>query len=91
MTIDDLKERLQDPEATFTSAEVQQLIEHTEREALKDIYNQSRIAVATQHAQAGLAVTHACAEQLLAAWSNDTTPNLVEVRHGTEQEAQAGV
>lgn len=87
MTIDDLKKRLQDPDATFTCAEVQQLIEHTEREALKDIYNQSRIAVATQHAQEGLAITKACAQQLLAAWSSNTTPDLVEVRHGTEQEA----
>lgn len=81
MTIDDLHERLKDPEATFTTAEVQQLLEHTERRALNDIYNQSRIAIATQHAQEGLAITQACAEQLLAAWSTDTTPTLQEVSY----------
>lgn len=81
MTIDDLKERLKDPEATFTTAEVQELIEYTERNALTDIYNSSRIAIATQHAQEGLAITRACAEQLLAAWSTDTAPTLQEVSY----------
>ena len=85
MIIDDLKERLNDPNATFTTAEVQELIAHTERRALNDIYNQSRIAIANQHAQEGLAITRACAEQLLAAWSTDTTPTLMEVSN--EQEA----
>lgn len=81
MTIDDLHERMKDPEATFTTAEVEQLIEYTERMALHDIYNNSRIAISTQHAQQGVAVTHACAEQLLAAWSTDTTPTLQEVSY----------
>lgn len=89
MTIDDLKERLQDEEASFTSAEVTQLIEYTEQEALKHIYNQSRIATATQHAQEGLAITRACAAQLLAAWSTETVPTLQEVNNGEEE--QAGV
>lgn len=79
MSIDELRERLKDPSETFTSEEVQKLLDDTERKALNDIYNQSRIAAATQAAQEGLAVTRACAEQMLAQWSNDTTPNLVEV------------
>lgn len=81
MIIDDLKERLKDPDATFTSAEVQTLIEHTERAALNDIYNKSRIAIATEHAQQGVAATQACANALLAAWSTETTPTLQEVSY----------
>jgi hypothetical protein len=78
-TLDELRERLKDPDATFTSEEVNKLLEDTERKALMDSYNQARIAAATQAAQEGLAVTKACAEQMLAQWSNDTTPALVEV------------
>lgn len=81
MTIDDLKERMNDPEATFTTTEVEQLIEYTERMALHDLYNNSRITISTQHAQQGVAITKACAEQLLAAWSTDTTPTLQEVSY----------
>lgn len=79
MSIDEIYERLEDPNETFTSEEVKRLIENTERKALEDVYNQSRIAAATQAAQEGLEITRACAEQLLAQWSNDTTPTLVEV------------
>lgn len=79
MDIDELYARLDDPDGTFTSAEVTRLIEDTERKALDDTYNKSRIAIATQHAQQGLEITRACAAQLLAQWSNATTPELVEV------------
>lgn len=50
--IDELQQRLQDPEATFTAEEVQKLLAWREREVTKDIYNTARVAsVMTANAQ----------------------------------------
>ena len=42
-SIDELMQRLEDDEATFTSAEVKAVVEHVERRALNDIYNKTRL------------------------------------------------
>lgn len=47
-TIDELEERMQDEDATFTTAEVRMLIERHEHSAAESTYNQARIASVMQ-------------------------------------------
>lgn len=66
--IDELMQRLQDPEATFTSAEVRELLEDK---------RQRQVEEAKRSAYTILQMIR--------------SDNPLEVTHGTEQEAQAGV
>ena len=86
MTIDEIKERLGDPDATFTTDEVNMLVDHIEHKALTDIYNHSRIAIASQHAQEQVQIARECANALMDAWETGMVVRPVSVEEDDGQE-----
>lgn len=79
MEIDTLYERLQDPAETFTTAEVLQIIEDTERKASNDLVNKSRIAANAAAMQQIVQDSNDSWARLIALVETNTTPELVEV------------
>lgn len=79
MEIDTLYERLQDSAETFTTAEVLQIIEDTERKATNDLVNKSRIAANAAAMQQIVQDSNDSWARLIALVETNTTPELVEV------------
>lgn len=76
MTIDDLRERLEDDTETFTAEEVRTLIDWAVRDAVKDQYNQSVIATQMQKATETATTMQASMAQLMAMYDPNITPTL---------------
>lgn len=88
-SIDELMQRIDDDDGTFTSEEVRSIVEHVERKALNDIYNKSRIA---QNAQRGAEIVEQSRQamaQLIALVEPVTEPVFKVVNDGSQQEPQA--
>lgn len=81
--IDELRERLQDPDATFTSAEVQTLIDWTVARELQNDYQTQRIASALQQSVLVTEYANDAMDRMLALWdSSPMTPTLEVVTDG---------
>lgn len=76
MTIDDLRERLEDDTETFTAEEARMLIDWAVREAVNDQYNQAVIATQMQKATETATAMQASMAQLLAMYDPNITPTL---------------
>lgn len=76
MTIDDLRERLEDDTETFTAKEVRTLIDWEVRKAVNDQYNQSVIATQMQKATETATAMQASMAQLMAMYDPNITPTL---------------
>ena len=81
--IDELRERLQDPDATFTSAEVQTLIDWTVARELQNDYQTQRIASALQQSVLVTEYANSAMDRMLALWDNSPmTPTLEVISDG---------
>lgn len=83
-SIDELMQRIDDDEETFTSAEVRSIVEHVERSALNDIYNKSRIAQNAQRCAEIVEQSRQAMEQLIALVEPVTEPVFEVVSDGTQ-------
>lgn len=81
--IDELRERLQDPDATFTSAEVQTLIDWTVARELQNDYQTQRVASALQQSVLVTEYANSAMDRMLALWdASPMTPTLEVVTDG---------
>ena len=81
--IDELRERLQDPDATFTSAEVQTLIDWTVARELQNDYQTQRVASALQQSVLVTEYANNAMDRMLALWdASPMTPTLEVVTDG---------
>lgn len=74
--------RLEDPNETFSTQEVQELMSYAEQRAANDIYLTSKLATVMQTSVATQAIVNNAMQQLISMW--DTTPiepTLIEVSH----------
>lgn len=76
MTIDDLRERLEDDAETFTAEETRMLIDWAVRDAVNDQYNQAVIATQMQKATETATAMQASMAQLMAMYDPNITPTL---------------
>lgn len=76
MTIDDLRERLEDDTETFTAEETRMLIDWAVREAVNDQYNQAVIATQMQKATETATAMQTSMAQLMAMYDPNITPTL---------------
>lgn len=76
MTIDELRERLEDDTETFTAEETRMLIDWAVRDALNDQYNQAVIATQMQKATETATAMQASMAQLMAMYDPNITPTL---------------
>ena len=76
MTIDELRERLEDDTETFTAEETRMLIDWAVREAVNDQYNQAVIATQMQKATETATAMQASMAQLMAMYDPNITPTL---------------
>lgn len=76
MTIDELRERLEDDTETFTAEEARMLIDWAVRDALNDQYNQAVIATQMQKATETATAMQASMAQLMAMYDPNITPTL---------------
>lgn len=77
--IDELRQRLQDPDATFTSAEVQELIDWTVSHELKNDYQTQRVASALQQSVLVSDYAKQAMDQMLALWDSSPMVPTLEV------------
>lgn len=81
--IDELRARLQDPDATFTSAEVQTLIDWTVARELQNDYQTQRVASALQQSVLATEYANNAMDRMLALWdASPMTPTLEVVIDG---------
>lgn len=81
--IDELRERLQDPDATFTSAEVQTLIDWTVARELQNDYQTQRVASALQQSVLATEYANNAMDRMLALWdASPMTPTLEVISDG---------
>lgn len=81
--IDELRERLQDPDATFTSAEVQTLIDWTVARELQNDYQTQRVASALQQSVLVTEYANSAMDRMLALWdASPMTPTLEVISDG---------
>ena len=85
--IDELNERLEDPTATFTSEEVQALIDWNVQSALRSDYQTQRVQDALTQSAAEEAHANAVMDQLLQLW--DPSPMVPELEVMTSEPTQA--
>lgn len=76
MTIDELRERLDDDTETFTAEETRMLIDWAVRDAVNDQYNQAVIATQMQKATETATAMQASMAQLMAMYDPNITPTL---------------
>lgn len=76
MTIDELRERLEDDTETFTAEETRMLIDWAVRDAVNDQYNQAVIATQMQKATETATAMQASMAQLMAMYDPNITPTL---------------
>lgn len=76
MTIDELRERLEDDTETFTAEETRMLIDWAVRDAVNDQYNQAVIATQMQKATETATAMQASMAQLMALYDPNITPTL---------------
>lgn len=77
--IDELNERLEDPTATFTSEEVQALIDWNVTRATNDEYQKTRLAAVMQGAVATTEFANESMSRLEALWDASTMVPELEV------------
>lgn len=83
VNIDELRERLQDPDATFTSEEVQTLIDWTVARELQNDYQTQRVASALQQSVLVTEYANSAMDRMIALWdSAPMTPTLEVVTDG---------
>lgn len=81
--IDELRERLQDPDATFTSSEVQTLIDWTVARELQNDYQTQRVASALQQSVLVTEYANSAMDRMLALWdASPMTPTLEVISDG---------
>ncbi len=81
--IDELRERLQAPDATFTSAEVQTLIDWTVARELQNDYQTQRVASALQQSVLVAEYANNAMDRMLALWdASPMTPTLEVISDG---------
>lgn len=85
--IDELNARLQDPTATFTSEEVQALIDWSVQNALRSDYQTQRVQDALTQSAAEAAHANAAMDQLLQLW--DPSPMVPTLEVVTNEPTQA--
>lgn len=85
--IDELNGRLEDPTATFTSEEVQALIDWNVQNALNSDYQTQRVQDALTQSAAEAAHANAAMDQLLQLW--DASPMVPELEVVTSEPTQA--
>lgn len=85
--IDELNERLEDPTATFTSEEVQALIDWNVQNALRSDYQTQRVLDALTQSAAESAHANAAMDQLLQLW--DASPMVPTLEVVTSEPTQA--
>ena len=85
--IDELNERLEDPTATFTSEEVQALIDWNVQSALRSDYQTQRVQDALTQSAAEAAHANAAMDQLLQLW--DASPMVPELEVVPNEQTQA--
>lgn len=85
--IDELNERLEDPTATFTSEEVQALIDWNVQSALRSDYQTQRVQDALTQSAAEEAHANAAMDQLLQLW--DPSPMVPVLEVVTSEPTQA--
>lgn len=76
MTIDELRERLEDDTETFTAEETRMLIDWAVRDAVNDQYNQAVIATQMQKATEAATAMQDSMAQLMAMYDPNITPTL---------------
>lgn len=78
--IDELNERLKDPNETFTAEEVQRLVDWHVTHAMTDQYQRTRVVSILQESQDRKDKLAATMDKLLSLWDETPMqPNLVEV------------
>ena len=85
--IDELNERLEDPTATFTSEEVQALIDWNVQNALRSDYQTQRVQDALTQSAAEAAHANEAMDQLLQLW--DPSPMVPTLEVVTSEQTQA--
>ena len=68
--IDALQQRLEDPDATFTSEEVTTLLDWRRRQELANDYQTQRVASALQQSVMSTESVNAAMQQIRALWDN---------------------
>lgn len=83
--IDELQQRLEDPEANFTSEEVTTLIDWRIRQELSNDYQTQRVASALQQSVISTETVNAAMQQIQALWDNSPmVPTLQVVTYEQE-------
>lgn len=86
--IDELVQRLEDPNATFTSEEVQTLIDWSVQQALNGNYQTERVQDALAQSAAVSAYANAAMDRLVALWDASPMVPTLEVIGDGAQAAQ---
>ncbi len=83
--IDELQQRLEDTEATFTSEEVKTLLDWRIRQELSSDYQTQRVASALQQSVISTETVNAAMQQIKALWDNSPmVPTLQVVTYEQE-------
>lgn len=83
--IDELNQRLTDPDGTFTSAEVSALLDWNIKKELESDYQRQRVATALQQSVLSTETVNAAMQQIKALWdASSTVPDLQVVTYEQE-------